>query len=196
LSTAGGSLFAASGSKLHAFDSTLATGCSASAPRTCGTRWTATPSSPVAATPVIAAGKVFVNTANGAFPVTSGLEAFDAAGIEGCNQTTHVCKRLWQTAIDADHPTLIASASANLLVVSGSPLVGPGPLDVGQVLRFYDVNGTVDCAGSPRTCTPVGSIELGRNPSIFAGNQPVIAEGLVVTTNQPGIGTAVVFGLG
>ena len=125
---------------LVVFDQKPAAPCPGT-PATCAPRWTA---------PGITGAQVVTDTA--VFVTSAGtLRAVDALGSLNCGGTPKTCSTIWQGSVPGftfrNHP----AATKNILFVDAMTPSG----DV-KVVAF-DVQGTVGCGGTPKTCTPLWS---------------------------------------
>jgi outer membrane protein assembly factor BamB len=123
---ANGRLYAAIGEAytgISVFDATGVQGC-AGTPKVCQPLWTAPVSGRQATgAPVVANGVVYVNTNGSTSPdiaVDGRVQAFDAAGVQGCTGTPTVCQPLWTRNVSSD-PSI---------TVAGSPVVVDGAVYV------------------------------------------------------------------
>ncbi len=157
-------------SALYAFDASGASGCSGS-PRTCSPLWTTTalPSGSMLP-PSIADGVALV-----ALPGLP-LRAYDAAGSTNCGGAPKRCDVLWSTApLGQSSSTAVA---ANGLVYQG---FYSADLAVGTGVAAYDLSGTTNCSGTPKTCRPVW---IGRIPRVTNFVVPAVANGVVYITSD------------
>jgi outer membrane protein assembly factor BamB len=118
-------------------------------------RWRSSTSTRVGA-PAIAGSIVYSAT-------STGVEAFDAAGVTHCTGAPTTCDPLW---------TAPGTASAD------TPAVANGVLYVGEHagdLRAFDATGNTNCFGVPKTCSPLWSATAGT----FITSSPVVANGAV-----------------
>lgn len=157
-------------SALYAFDAAGVTGCSGS-PRTCSARWTTSPLPSGFMLPPSIAGDVALVALSG-LP----LRAYDAAGVTNCGGAPKHCDPLWTTApLGQSSSTAVA---ANGLVYQGFYSVD---LAVGTGVAAYDLSGTANCSGAPKTCAPVW---IGRIPRVTRFVVPTVANGVVYITSD------------
>jgi hypothetical protein len=147
--------------QLAAFDATGAVGCTGS-PRTCAPRWTAPLAAPQRGHEIaVSNGKVVVAEA-GDPPNGLALEAFDAAGQQGCGGAPVVCTARWsatRAAVPGD--VLRLAATPTLLFVGGWTVIPSNPVILRQHLTAFDVAGTRNCSGAPVRCTSLSTDEFG-----------------------------------
>lgn len=128
-------------SRLVAFDARFSS-CPV-AGTSCTPSWTAPLDDPAASTPAVAHGKVYAAS-------QYSVAAFDAAGVDGCDTTTHTCAPLWHITPRG------ANEDASPMVVNDLVFVGP---------HAYDANGVVGCRdGSPgvtgTVCDPLWETQM------------------------------------
>ena len=160
---------------LYAFDATGTTNCSGE-PGSCQPLWTATTHNAIASSPAVAAGVVYVGSEDGR------LYAFDAAGVTNCSGTPKTCEPLWTSAsigIWGSAPT----------VVNGVVYIGVA-IGVGSHYVYaFDAAGVTNCSGTPKTCTPLRSMDTGRG-ALFSS--PAVANRVLYigSNNNFGAGLA------
>jgi outer membrane protein assembly factor BamB len=130
---------------LWAFAASGTTNCSGT-PKTCTPLWTAATGDDVESSPAVANGMVYTAASNAA--ATAGtVFAFDAAGTTHCSGTPKTCTPLW-------------SASTAKAIIDSSPAIENGILFIGSDdhdLYAFDASGSMNCSGTPKTCTPLWS---------------------------------------
>jgi outer membrane protein assembly factor BamB len=124
--------------RLAAFDTAGVVGCSGS-PKVCAPLWTATAPSP---NPTVVNGVVYSSGRPGTTIAPDELDAFDAAGVQGCSGMPKTCAPLW-TAPTPSSITWPAVDGSNVFVSSANGL-----------LYAFDAKGAVGCSGTPKTCAP------------------------------------------
>jgi serine/threonine-protein kinase len=143
---------------VNAFDAAGSENCGGT-PKTCKPIWTSyvNGGSGVVGYPAVVNGIVYVGgTGDGAKLSTGGayVMAFDAAGSKNCVAgVTAVCSPLWTTT----------GAPVSALGATDSPTVANGRLYVGTntTLLAFDANGSANCAGAPKVCSPLWSATTG-----------------------------------
>lgn len=172
----GTTVYAAEGNVLKAFDATGTIGCSGIV-RTCQPKWTGALSGTAATgqPPTVSNGRVLVRL-DGPTIDNPAVEAFDAAGVEGCGGSPLVCQPLW---------------GVNRADVTGAP-GAPGVLSatpslffiVGGSLQGFDLAGNRNCGGEPKRCTALSSVEaIGGSFSSL----PAVAFGRVAISESGGL---------
>ena len=135
---------------IYAYDAAGSTGCSGT-PAVCSPLWQYSPTvGDLTGYPVVEAGTLYVDsfqfTGTAMNPGYAGsLEAFDANGVTNCSGTPNVCSPLWQTAGNTDASQVPPAVADGTVFVDtfGGPVAG------------FDANGSIDCFGAPKTCTPI-----------------------------------------
>jgi hypothetical protein len=126
--------------KLYAFDAAGGSATCSGSPKTCTPLWSgATYDTPV--TPAVANGVVYVDAGD--------LYAFDAAGGSStCSGSPKTCRPLWGA-----HPAATGASP-------GPPAVANGVLYVqfDERLSAFDAAGSTNCSGSPKTCSPLWTV--------------------------------------
>lgn len=152
--------------QIEAFDAGGVVGCSG-VPKTCAPLWTA-PGPDRLWTLAVANGVVYAGGFGSTAP--GELDAYDAAGTQGCSGLPKTCTALWTATVD--------SLLGNATVAGGA--VYAGTID-GELLAF-DAKGISGCSGLPKTCTPLWTAETGG----VAGWSVSVANGVVYmpTGNQ------------
>ena len=145
---------------LYAFDGTGTTNCSGS-PKTCAPLWTAaTGGLDISlSSPAVANGVVYLGSTDGK------LYAFDATGTTNCSGTPKTCAPVWTAPTTAE-------------IRHSSPAVANGVVYVGSQdhnLYAFAADGTTNCAGTPKTCSPLWVAPTGAGIS----SSPTIANGWV-----------------
>ena len=141
-----------------AFDANGNTNCSGT-PKLCLPLWQTT--STVGGTEAVASGVLYVHGGDG------NLYAFDASGSTNCSGTPKTCAPLWTAAV----PIGSFSFTDTPAVVDGIVYVASG-----DALEAFDAAGNANCAGTPKTCTPLWSYPVGTSQY---GGSPAIANGMV-----------------
>ena len=162
------------GSKLAAFDAAGKQGCDGR-PRTCSPLWSAETgpgfdlgsSSPAVANRVVYA--VASRFDRGARRSAVHLLAFDAAGRRGCSGRPGRCAPLWSAAIgEGEDPLLTTPTVANGIVFAHSSSSGGA-----AHLYAFDAAGVRGCAGRPKACSPLWTVDLGsgliQSPAVVTG---------------------------
>lgn len=100
------------------------------------------------------------------------VEAFDAAGVQGCGGSPVVCQPLWGiNRADATGAPGVLSATPSLYLV------------VGGSLQAFDLAGNRNCAGVPKRCTALTSV-----PAIDGSSTvPAVAFGRVAVADGLGL---------
>ena len=89
--------------------------------------------------PVVANGRVYLGAEDG------NLYVFDAAGVENCGGTPKTCAPLWTDQVDTD-PLHVSVAT----VANGRVYVGAD-----HFVFVFSADGTDNCSGAPKTCSPL-----------------------------------------
>jgi hypothetical protein len=92
--------------------------------------------------PVVVNGVVYATSVAVSAPQFQ-LEAFDAAGVNGCSGTPKTCTPQWTA--------LLPGGAQSLNVSNGVVYVGTAA----GMLAAYDASGVKGCGGSPKTCSPL-----------------------------------------
>jgi hypothetical protein len=144
---------------VYGFDAAGSRGCSATL-GVCQPVWTAAQAGP---NPSVAGGKVYVNAANR-------LAVFDATGTNGCQGTTvKTCAPLWSYSLSSSDCYWTGPACGFL----SPPVIANGVVYQGYFnkgtngLTAYDATGTLNCAGTPKTCGSIG-FWFGGSPTAVA----------------------------
>jgi outer membrane protein assembly factor BamB len=197
--------------RVTAFDAAGVTGCSSDpggGSTICMPLWTARIGGAVLRAPAVANGLVYTIDESFEDPTLDTLRAFDAGGVNNCSGVPKVCSSLWQTFIGDSYQgapavanSVVYAASGTTLYAfdtSGTPLwtadggfVGAPAISNGVVyvggdgVQAFDAAGAVDCAGTPKKCSPLWS---GSTPS--GAGSPALADNGRVYGGSPGfIGT-------
>ena len=93
------------------------------------------------------------------------LSAFDAAGVTGCSGAPKTCTPLWTA-----EPVEGGVSAGHRFVVDGVLYVISG-----RVLAAYDASGTTGCSGTPKTCEPLWTAEVG------GSSTPAVVDGVLYT---------------
>ena len=156
---------------VYAVDAAGNSGCSG-VPRTCAPLWTAALADGSTSSPAVANGVVYVTSDDGT------LAAFDAAGTMGCSGTPTTCTPLWTAHIGtASFPSPVVVNGVLYIAASGSP-VGDA------TLAAFDAAGVTGCGGTPKTCTPLWTADLGSGDT---ASSPAVANGMVYVANTDGV---------
>jgi hypothetical protein len=138
---------------LFAFDARGITGCSGS-PKVCAPLWHADTYA-IFSSPTVANGVVYVSDDyylldDSTFALTrlGKVRAFDARGTTGCSGSPKACQPLWTSDIG---PSSASPTVANGVVYATASLA-----TFGENAFAFDAAGVTACAGSPKTCGPVG----------------------------------------
>jgi outer membrane protein assembly factor BamB len=129
----------------------------------------------VVSSPAVAGGVVYVCSSD------DKLYAFDAMGAANCSPGVVTCQPLWTATTGARIVSSPAVAGGVVYVGSderSSPAVANGVVYVGSNdhrLYAFDAAGTVNCTGTPTTCTPLFSADVGD----VAESSPAVANGMV-----------------
>jgi outer membrane protein assembly factor BamB len=130
---------------LYAFDAAGHTNCTTLLdPPECGPLWEAGLGS-VPSSPAVANGTVYIGELGGP------LFAFDAAGVTGCTTGAGsvLCAPLWIA------PTGPLNQASSPSVANGVVYIGGGASRaIGNLLAFA-ADGTTNCSGAPKVCTPI-----------------------------------------
>ena len=166
---------------VYAYDAAGVEGCAAGAGTTtlCQPKWRGNFGLGVVAfynamtSMVITGGVVYAVVAH-----TRQVFAFDEAGTIGCSGSPKVCQPLWTATL----PSAVDLTSTQvLLAVAGGRLYVP--IDAGVIV--YDALGSTNCAGVPKTCTPIGSFPY---PSAVGTSGGVtIANGVAYAATKDGL---------
>jgi hypothetical protein len=153
LAVVGGVLYTVSRDQLAAYDATGQTNCAGSQGRTCDPLWTASLDAGYPFAPVIADGKVFI----GEFGPAR-IDAFDAAGVQGCSGAPTVCTPQWsrQIAYVAGAPAVSALSGGG----TGRVYVA-GQRGGADRIVAYDEAGTFLFQSPPLPGTVVGQPAVG-----------------------------------
>ena len=158
-SVANGIVYIAGNHQMDAFDAAGEIGCSG-VPKICTPLWIA-PAPDRAWTLAVVDGVVYVS---GFGTTTTGkLDAFDAAGVEGCSGTPKICTPMWT----ANTSSLLGNPAVAMQTVFATTING--------MLYAYDAKGASGCSGTPRTCIPKWTADL----HATAGWSPTVANGVV-----------------
>jgi hypothetical protein len=177
VSLSGGRAYAAGGAS--ELDGT--TGCTGSPPL-CPSAWLTTRTGTTldhAMDPVVAAGRSFV--AEGLAPDdTTYVEAFDAAGQQGCSGAPRHCAPLAQFDTNQGYPYGV-SATGTLLFASSASTPDSPPKVVA-----WDLAASTGCVGAPSRCVPLWAGLL--DPATLAGfpAAPTVVNGLVAVGGDGG----------
>jgi hypothetical protein len=132
--------------QLFAYSAGGTTNCSGT-PTLCSPLWTASlGSATTSSQPAVSGGVVYAESINE-------LLAFDANGVTNCSGTPTTCSPLWTAALDASSPPELAAlplAVANGIVYATA-----------NGVQAFDANGLTNCSGTPKTCTPLWSYNIG-----------------------------------
>jgi hypothetical protein len=157
------------------------TGCTGSPPL-CPSAWLTTRTGTTldhAMDPVVAAGRSFV--AEGLAPDdTTYVEAFDAAGQQGCSGAPRHCAPLAQFDTNQGYPYGV-SATGTLLFASSASTPDSPPKVVA-----WDLAASTGCVGAPSRCVPLWAGLL--DPATLAGfpAAPTVVNGLVAVGGDGG----------
>jgi outer membrane protein assembly factor BamB len=169
-----GVAYVASDDTLFAFSASGTNGCSG-APTVCDPLWSATPGGAAMSSPAVANNTVFVASDAGK------LYAFDAAGSTGCSGTPKTCSPLWTATLNVNSEFVTDPSVAEGMVFAGTS---------SGTLAAFDVTGTTNCSGSPKTCDPLWTATT----QSAMGTSPTVADGVVyVGTGARGGGTFYAF---
>jgi len=158
-------------SKLRAFDAAGVTNCSGT-PKTCSPMWVGSTGGIIGHAPAVANGVVYASN-------DTKLYAFDAAGTMNCAGTPKTCAPLW-TATTGDF-TSSPSVVNGLVYVGTRASTGINALGV----YAFDAAGTTNCAGIPKTCSPVWSGITGSSVG-STSSSPAVANGVVYVARDDG----------
>ncbi|HEY7137992.1 MAG TPA: PQQ-binding-like beta-propeller repeat protein [Acidimicrobiia bacterium] len=111
-------------------------------------------------------------------PADNTLRAFDATGHTNCTGAPKTCTPLWTATapVGADYTPAVANG---LVYTTGAH----SQVDDTADLQVFDANGTTNCGGSPRTCTPLWTAPI----TAFYGQAPTVANGVVYGAASDGI---------
>ena len=104
---------------------------------TLGLAWTGTTGGEISS-PAVAGGKAYVLATDGR------VQAFDAAGQQGCSGTPTTCTPLWTGMTGSTVATPPAVDNGKVYVASGANVF------------VFDAAGQTGCTGTPTTCVPSG----------------------------------------
>ncbi len=140
--------------------------------------WTAAAGS-IAGSPTVANGVVYVTTEAGS------LQAYDEAGVTNCSGVPKVCAPLWSWTSPPGEAVTTTPAVANgrIYLTTNNP----------KNLLVFDATGQVSCSGSPKTCVPLWSADLGPGPWIAQAPSPAVANGVVYITGSTGLNSVFLF---
>src|ERR687898_349584 len=169
--------------KLAAFSAAGTTNCSGS-PKVCTPLWTATVSNDAETAPAIANGVVYLSVGpqDIAFGQEGRLYAFDAAGVTHCSGSPKTCTPLW-TATQPDTWWVQSPAVAN----GGVYLTYWGAKDLFggfAGIRAFDATGTINCSGTPKTCSHLWSVVANPFQWFPTVSSPVVANGAVYVNSE------------
>jgi hypothetical protein len=181
--------------ELLAFDAAGVTGCSG-APKTCVPLWIgignthcldfAVEISP----PAVAQGIVYVACGGNDELFGAGrLFAFDADATTGCSTPPHpgtpkTCEPLWSADVGQVFEPPVVSNGA-VYVNDATLQFGDG---VGR-LRVFDAAGVTGCSGTPKTCTPLWTADIGASlhtSAVAAGVVYVVSGGTLFAFDAAG----------
>jgi outer membrane protein assembly factor BamB len=148
------------GGRVEAFDANGVTNCSGT-PRTCQPLW-ASSSSVGFSSPAVANGIVYTTGDD------ETLYAFSAAGTTNCSGTPTTCIPLWTAAMDTTPNDAPASPAVSNGVVYDQSFNG---------LFAFDASGVTNCAGSPKSCSPLWTAPDGSSGGFE--QSPAVANGVV-----------------
>lgn len=106
-------------------------------------------------------------------PSVAGLEALDAAGLDGCGGSPKTCSPLWTGLAPSGTSVGSTPAVANGIVYVNSSLA----------LLAFDAAGVNGCSGVPKTCTPLWSATIDYGSPFMS---PTVANGVVYVANNGG----------
>ncbi len=148
---------------LDAYDAAGAVGCTGATTRTCQPLWSTPASGTATESPAVAGGSVYIPTG------TTGLQAFDAAGIVNCSGTPKTCTPRWTSA----GPSYYAPAIANGIVIG----------DTNGRLAAFDARGITNCSGTPVICNPKWT----GAPGTVISSTPSVANGVAYVESGGGL---------
>src|SRR5262249_35484045 len=155
--------------RLYAFDAAGNNNCSGS-PKACAPLWTGPTGAAIFSSPAVANGVVYVGSDDGR------LYAFDAGGNFNCSGSPKTCAPLWTT-----DPTG-SSIESSPAVANGVVYVGP----TGGAVYAFDAAGNIGCAGVPKICPPLWSVNTGGTYHADLGS-PSVAYGKLFAGSSIGL---------
>ena len=161
---------------LYTFDAAGVKSCSG-VPKRCLPLWTAFAGGVglggIRSSPTVANGVVYV------VPMTGGLYAFDAEGVQSCSGAAKTCAPLW-------------TATTGGFAYS-SPAVANGVVYLGSYIgTFYafDAAGVQSCSGAPRTCAPLWTANVATivaSPAVVNGTVYLSAGSVLYAFDASGV---------
>jgi outer membrane protein assembly factor BamB len=130
----------------------------------------------VFSSPAVAHRVVYVGSFDGS------LYAFHAGGRTNCSGSPKTCAPLWTADLTAGFPGTTVHSSPT--VANGMVYIGS---DIGTFFAF-DAAGNANCSGSPKTCAPLWTANLGSD----VASSPVVVDGVVYVASA---GTRQLFAL-
>lgn len=184
---------------LYVFDAIGITNCSGS-PKLCAPLWTtrtlAFPSLALA----VANGLVYLTSMASPYVSSNiGVYTYDASGVSNCSGAPKVCDPLWTASLPSSGVGQVFSAPSVANGVVYVAMTDPSQTTPGS-LEAFDAAGAINCSGSPKTCTPIGSASAPGYPTEAWATFPTIANGKVYLPMAPsaipsGPATLYAFGL-
>jgi outer membrane protein assembly factor BamB len=153
---------------LYAFSAAGTTGCSGT-PKTCQPLWTGATGGLIKSSPAVANGAVYVGSED------DNVYAFRATGSVNCSGMPKTCAPLWSAA----------TGGFNGYFIDSSPAVANGVLYIGSEadkVYAFSAAGTIDCSGTPKTCTPLWTGATGGG----IVSSPTVANGVVYIGSNEG----------
>jgi hypothetical protein len=158
-------------------------GCTG-APPSCSFNWTATYSEGVPfISPAVAAGRVLVGESPTTTTGTAYVEAFDAAGQQGCSGNPKVCTPLVQYDTHGGATRGVSATGTLLFASTGSTPQSP------PKVAAWDLAANAGCVGAPLRCVVLwaGLIDTS---VVGSATAPSVVNGIVaVSGNSGGIQT-------
>lgn len=149
--------------RLAAFDATGGSGCSGT-PKTCAPLWTA--AAPSSYPTVV--GNVVYASGNAGTSTTGELDAYDAAGVQGCSGAPKICTPIWTASTPAGlGQTAVDGNSVYVTSTDGA-------------LYAFDATGVTSCSGTPKTCVPKWSANL----QVPGFGSLIVANGVVYASTR------------
>jgi outer membrane protein assembly factor BamB len=149
---------------LYAFSAAGTADCAGS-PKYCAPLWIGPTGGIIyASAPALAYNAVYVGAADGK------LYSFGTSGTANCTGTPKTCAPLWTGATGSP-------------IDDSSPAVANGIVYVGSVnnnLYAFAADGSTNCSGTPRTCTPLRTLAA----TGIINSSPAVADGVVYITTE------------
>jgi outer membrane protein assembly factor BamB len=133
---------------LEVYDAAGVVNCAGS-PKVCTPMWIAQ-SGGFSGSPAVSSGVVYV----AGYERT--LSAYDAAGVANCSGSPKLCTPLWTALTSTER---WSTSTSSPVVVNGLVFMANGIGD--HYVHAFDAGGVTNCSGTPRSCTPLWSGDIG-----------------------------------